>query len=65
MHVPDGWRLVPVEPTDDMVIAGDEKALQILKDHTFSLKSDTLATQVYRAMLAASPSNRRKGERDE
>jgi hypothetical protein len=43
--VPDGWKLVPVEPTDEMLAAGSEQDQQFY-DH---------ARFVYRAMLAAAP----------
>jgi hypothetical protein len=41
MVAPSGWQLVPVEPTQEMVAAGD-------KDYSFSV------AKTYRAMLAAS-----------
>ncbi|MGL5565442.1 MAG: hypothetical protein ACRDC4_06880 [Plesiomonas sp.] len=44
--VPDGWRLVPVEPTDDMVNA----AIKV------SLRNPSInGVPQYRAMLAAAP----------
>jgi hypothetical protein len=43
-HVPDGWKLVPVEPTEEMIAAGDQfmDGLSRLGD-------------AYDAMLAAAP----------
>ena len=43
--VPDGWRLVPFEPTKEMSIAGCQVPLNKAARHN----------TVYRAMLAAAP----------
>lgn len=63
--VPDGWQLVPVEPTEDMVVSGFESE----PDDVFSTSEDWEAYQAmsgcqqaahkarlcYAAMLAAAP----------
>lgn len=46
---------VPEVPTEEMVVAGDSEAIEVLNDHTFALKKPTLAHRVYTAMLAARP----------
>lgn len=46
LSCPDGFRLVPVEPTDEMVKAAFESGFEGTEEH---LRKD------YRAMLAASP----------
>lgn len=54
--VPDGWKLVPIEPTEAMVHAGED----IEPPRPFG--------KVYRAMIAAAPAPAQqpeKGERDE
>lgn len=48
--VPDGWQLVPVEPTEEMIYKVIDERLAALvsgKDHSL--------LDIYRAMLAASP----------
>jgi uncharacterized protein YbdZ (MbtH family) len=44
--IPSGWKLVPIEPTKEMVIAGFAKMLEVGKRET---------AEHYRAMIAASP----------
>lgn len=46
--IPTGWRLVPIEPTEEMLDDGKEAQL-------FGSPSYRSALFVYRAMLAASP----------
>ncbi len=48
VHVaPAGWQLVPVEPTVEMLIAGDDSVAHI---------NDSVSTSaIYRAMLASAP----------
>ena len=49
--VPEGWKLVPVEPTSDMRQIGGE-----VNSPTTTLTTASLyAVEVYRAMLAAAP----------
>lgn len=48
---PDGWRLVPVEPTEAMLVA----ACEIGPDTNSGCFSDDDARSTYRAMLAAAP----------
>lgn len=51
--VPEGWKLVPVEPTEEMVYAGGYSKWAVGNDGDgIGMKPDV----VYRAMLAASPS---------
>jgi hypothetical protein len=52
--VPDGWKLVPMEPTDAMVNA----ALRLQGDDAFIAKAPALISalvKIYKAMLAAAP----------
>lgn len=49
--VPQGWKLVPVTPTMQMVSAGDQKAVRVTWLHG---KADAVPA-VYHAMLAAAP----------
>ena len=44
---PAGWRMVPVEPTIGMCIAGDEARITV--------NDSTRTPAVYRAMIAAAP----------
>ena len=51
LPIPEGWQLVPIEPTEEMVNAGDDVAV-----FNESYESDTYlenTEQVYKAMLAA------------
>ncbi|HBG30771.1 MAG TPA: hypothetical protein DDW98_09100 [Gammaproteobacteria bacterium] len=56
--IPDGWKLVPVEPTDDMLVSGTEAWMQVRKER-HAYEDAVEATSVYRAMLNAAP---RSGE---
>jgi len=47
--IPAGWRLVPVDPTEAMYVAGDDAAAECRKSGLVP------AGEVYRAMLSASP----------
>ena len=47
-QVPDGWQVVPKEPTLDMEVAGTEEWLTIRA-------MEDRAAPIYRAMLAAAP----------
>ena len=52
--IPDGWKLVPVEPTDTM----QQEAYNQVLFELLPYRQDTLediAGQIYRAMLAAAP----------
>lgn len=59
--VPDGWVLVPKEPTQAMDVAGgdeiDTPAITALEDE--ELHPDDLARRIYKAMLAAAPTQER------
>lgn len=48
-----GFVVVPREPTEAMVVAGDERIIEVLNDHTFALRPRTPADDAYRAMIAA------------
>ncbi len=54
--VPDGYALVPLEPTDDMLVAGQE-AWTHKMERRGALEDCEEAGDVYRAMLAAAPGN--------
>jgi hypothetical protein len=41
------------EPTEAMIVDGDEQAIEVLNDHTFALKEPTLARRVWQKMLDA------------
>lgn len=47
--VPDGWKLVPVEPTERMLVFGDDAARQC------GLNNIVPAGPIYRYMLSAAP----------
>ena len=51
--VPDGWKLVPVEPTDEMIDAAWE--CDSATDYVGEHKRIHSAADAYRAMLAAAP----------
>jgi hypothetical protein len=58
--IPEGWKLVPVEPTKHMDAAGcneDER----YSNNRFSYPSESRAYNVWRAMLDAAPRYERKG----
>lgn len=48
--IPDGWKLVPVWPTEDMLAAG-----RTLNDSQLNMTPRNRIEMVYRAMLAAAP----------
>ncbi|WP_244234827.1 hypothetical protein, partial [Pseudomonas aeruginosa] len=52
--VPEGYALVPLEPTDDMLVAGQE-AWTHKMERRGALEDCEEAGDVYRAMLAAAP----------
>ncbi|WP_447886788.1 hypothetical protein [Serratia fonticola] len=63
--IPDGWKLVPIEPTESMVIDGFEsEAFDALADAVLDKKgwpyscreSAECVTGIFKAMLAATPS---------
>lgn len=53
---PEGWKLVPVEPTKEMTLAAHKAVAVTTPDGTWALARDE-ASRAYRAMLAASPPN--------
>ena len=58
-RVVDGWQVVPVEPTEAMIVVGDHEILAHLNDHSrFASATPTPAQDCYRAMLAAAPAIR-------
>ena len=48
--IPEGWKLVPIEPTYEMLEAGEDTLIPTYTDTPVSVPFD-----VYRAMLAAAP----------
>lgn len=50
--VPAGWKLVPVEPTDDQLVAGQE---EWVRGRRGALEDCMEANAIYAAMLAAAP----------
>ena len=50
----EGWKLVPVEPTEDMLVAGQE-AWVFRRSQRNAVEDCTEADQTYRAMLSAAP----------
>ena len=48
--IPEGWQLVPKDPTPEMTAAASEQA-----DYDHRRGAPTLASNLYRAMLSASP----------
>lgn len=53
--LPDGWKLVPVEPTEDMCFAPDIRVGNCLWDGQQSLADMHECKEIYKAMLAAAP----------
>ena len=49
--IPEGWKLVPIEPTDEMRNAGRDEVSFVADVGSF----DIIATQAYKAMIAAAP----------
>lgn len=39
------------EPADSMVVAGDERIIEALQDHTFALREKTPATDCWQTMI--------------
>lgn len=52
--IPEGWKLVPVDPTDEMLVAGQE-AWAVIKPMRNAIEDCEEAMCVYRAMLAEAP----------
>ncbi len=52
---PAGWRLVPVEPTPEMLAAGAADGRTVNGRPLWKLTGDVQACERYRAMLAAAP----------
>ena len=50
LATPVGWKLVPIEPTEDMYLSGCEKICNDLEDGEVASCSD-----VYKAMIAVAP----------
>lgn len=53
-QVPEGWKLVPVKPTKEMLGAG-------WKHNDFNPMTDDIVAATYRAMLAAAPEGEANG----
>lgn len=61
--VPDGWKLVPVEPTDEMCDIGKigvDVCTGLAESEEYYSICGESAARVYRAMLAVSPSSPEK-----
>lgn len=52
MDIPQGWKLVPVEPTQEMLVAG----ARTVGDFYSEAGPYPRSKAMYRAMLAATPS---------
>ncbi len=50
-----GWRSVPIEPTEEMIIAGDEANPTEWNDGTDALFGSEVVADVYAAMISAAP----------
>ncbi len=57
MNAPPGWKLVPIEPTIAMVVAGGHALLAASFGDLDGAESETHAA--YKAMLAAAPHDAR------
>lgn len=49
-------------PIDAMFVAGDEKILETLNDHTFALSSVTPSVKCWQAMISAALQEKEAGE---
>lgn len=54
-QIPDGWKLVPIEPTYEMLSA-------VLNNTEYAGDNESLMTTAYKAMINASPTNTEVGE---
>jgi hypothetical protein len=52
--MPDGWKLVPIEPTDDMAGIGGKEVVRLTDEEDFTSAVDA-ACCAYRDMVAAAP----------
>ena len=53
--VPEGWKLVPIEPTEEMELRGAEQTSSIDWGDCPDDRPYEMATEIYNAMLAAAP----------
>lgn len=53
--IPSGWRLVPIEPTDEMLIAGRKAPLPAVMLDSLTAQTNLIHRTVYKAMITASP----------
>ena len=53
--VPDGWKLVPIEPTEEMVNAARNAPIPAVHLDSISAMADIRNKVCYRAMLTAAP----------
>jgi len=59
-RVPEGWKLVPIEATQEML-----KESGLYDDDTIEVNSAaSMAGQIYRAMLAAAPQQKKENSND-
>lgn len=54
-EIPDGWKLVPVEPTDEQIAAGLESLASSTGEPILHIVRDALFA--YRSMVRTSPAN--------
>lgn len=52
MEIPEGWVLVPIEPTREMVAAATERAAELIQADT---STPYVAEETWQAILAAAP----------
>lgn len=58
-QVPEGWKLVPIEPTPTMTNIGNQQMIETERKHG---KTYYVSVHVYKAMLAAAPPNNHNRE---
>lgn len=54
--IPDGWKLVPIEPTEEMIKAMTKEAVEQFNGDDF-LEQDEMNIACYKAMLNVAPTN--------
>ena len=54
--VPEGWKLVPIEPTEAMLMGASEVAITAARNSTTTFPAADETRHIWSAMLAATPS---------